>query len=117
MLDQIRKGYTKSRFNEEYASLIPYEILFTSIFMGFYFTSWWVFLIAFFVFLFGVQIPILAEFIVMIFCIPIGLFFGFIASFFGGIPAFITIGLISYLVAIYVHFTSLQYNRDIFDAS
>lgn len=115
--DEIRKGFTKAKFNEGYTKLIPYEVLFFSIFIGIYFSSWWAFLIGFFGALICIQVHILAEIIICILSLPFAFLFWTIGLLIGGLPAGILFGLVSYFSIVYAHFTSLQYNRDIYDAS
>jgi hypothetical protein len=115
MRHEVRKGLTQYEFNARFAGLVPWEIITLSIISGIYFSSWWVFILVLIGLLVGIQIPIIASLMMLLFSLPIGLLFFAIGSWIGGLGAAIVLGGLAYWVTFYVHLTSVEYNQDLVD--
>lgn len=109
----VRKGFTNARFNEKNSNILFLEILLIAVAAGVEFESWWVFggtLLALSVALYirAVAIPFMV--ILSVFWGLFGYSIGVAAD---SIAASVVLGIIAFLMGIGVHFSALQWAKDI----
>lgn len=111
--NDVRKGITNAKFNEENSTILFSQITLLSIGLGIYFKSWWVFGGTILGFLIGLNIKPLAVIICILLSVGWGLVGYGIGLLFESNPASIVLAIIGLLSGLGTNFSGLQWVEDI----
>ncbi|WP_217511854.1 hypothetical protein [Vibrio metschnikovii] len=111
--NEVRKGVTNAKFNEEQSGILFGEMTIISIVIGLYAQSWWIFGITLAGLIIALFIPIIAIPLMVVLSIGWGIIGYGIGALFGSTGASVVIGIIGFVAGIGVHFSALQWAKDI----
>jgi len=111
-MNKVRRGIIQAKFNDEYSGLLGFEFLAISIAVGYYYSSWWLFLTVF------ISLYILLfSFVSIIIILVLSAVWAGIPAFFAygfwGKDAAIVIGIIGFIFSYTAHRASLDYLKDL----
>lgn len=111
--EDVRKGVTNAKFNEENSNILFGEITILSIFLGVFFKSWWIFGLVFL----GCIIALRFERIALFMCIGFSIVWGVIGygigTLFDSIGASVVLGIIGLLSGLGANLRALEWVKDI----
>ena len=111
--DQVRKGITTANFNAQQSGILSTEIIIISIGVGLYAQSWLIFGFTFFALIGALFIPAIAGPFMITLSVLWGVIGYGIGAIFDSTGASIVLGAIGLLAGLGVHFSALQWTRDI----
>ncbi|GED14887.1 hypothetical protein [Aneurinibacillus migulanus] len=112
--EDVRKGITNAKFNQENSNILFGEIVFLAIFLGIWSSSWWVFGGIFL----GCIIALLFKPLAFGLCICFGIAWGVIgyvigAFFIENLGASVVLGIIGLLCGLGANLSALEWAKDI----
>ena len=111
--NEVRKGMTNAKFNEEQSGILFGEIFIISSGLGLYTQSWWIFGTTFIGLIIALFIPAIAIPLMIILSIGWGIIGFGIGAIFGSTGASVVLGIIGLLAGLGVHFAALQWANDV----
>lgn len=111
--NDVRRGVTNAKFNEENSNILFSQITIVSIGLGIYYSSWWVFGGAILGFIICLNIKTLSVILAILLSLGWALIGYFIGIFFESNPASIVLAIIGFLSGLGANFSGLQWVEDI----
>ncbi|MBW1650642.1 MAG: hypothetical protein JRJ44_08230 [Deltaproteobacteria bacterium] len=109
----VRKGITNAKFNEENSKILFGEIAIISILVGVGAQSWWWGGGIFLGLIVTLSIKPLAFVLMLLFSISWGVVGYGIGNLFGSIGAMVVLAILGFLIGAGVHFSALEWSEDI----
>ena len=110
--NEVRKGVTNAKFNEDNSGILFLEVLIVSAVIGFVLTSWIYFGLSIFVMMFCLLFRPLAVLLSLVISIGWGIIGYLIGTLFSH-DASIVLGIIGLLSGLGMHMSAIQWTRDI----
>lgn len=111
--DDVRKGMTNAKFNEEHSGILIAEIFIIAIAAGFMKQSWWVGGGTFAALMIGLQFKVIAVPLLFLLSLVWGAIGYGIGTLFESPGASWVIGIFAFLCGVGVHMAGLQWMKDI----
>lgn len=110
--NDVRKGISQSRFNEEQSNVVYAEILLIAIGAGFYYKNWFVFGFT----LIGLIVTLLIPYLNIILALVLSILWGFIGYAIGmpfSSQASYVVGALSFISGLGIHLSAIEWSKDI----